>query len=128
MLFHPVEKRQFILSQFGKYFGFLIACTQFCRHLFNFGRNTGIICMFVKCFKQIQFGIFFNFNAQVIKLFNRCVACQEVQRSGTKADDFEFRQANQRTCNRKEFIDHISTFFCCAYRIFRNICLDVAQL
>ena len=31
-----------------------------------------------ECFEQIQFGVFFDFNAQVVELLNRSVASQEI--------------------------------------------------
>ena len=34
--------------------------------------------MVVEGFEQIQFGVFFDFNTQVVELLNRCVAGQEV--------------------------------------------------
>ncbi len=87
VLLDPVKQCQLVLSQFCEYFGFLVACAQFLFHLRNLRGNPLIAFMFVECFKQIQFGVLLDLNAQVVKLLDRCITCQEVQRSRSKADD-----------------------------------------
>ena len=89
MLFDPVKQRQFVLCQFGQNLRFIVACAKFCFHILHNIRDTGVALMFVECFKQIEFGIFFDLNTQVVKLFDRCVTSQEVKRTRSERNDLQ---------------------------------------
>ena len=87
VIFNPVQKSQFILSQFGKDFRLLVTCTKLFFHIGNDFRNSLVICMFVECLKQIKLRVLLNLNIDVVKLFNRSVTCKEVQWTRTEADN-----------------------------------------
>ena len=84
--------------------------------------------MLVEGLEKIQLGIFFDLNAQVIKLLNRCVTCQEVKGSGTKGNNLQIRQTNNCPGDRHKLVNHVSAFLGSTNGILRNICLDIAQL
>ena len=83
----PVLQCDLILRQLCQDLRLLIACAQLFFHFLYNSRNPFVSRMLIKCFKQIQLGIFLNLHAQVVKLLDRSVACQEIQRTGAEADD-----------------------------------------
>ena len=83
--------------------------------------------MFVECFKQVKLGVLFDFYAEVVQLFDRCVTCQEVGRTRSEADDFQVLNSYNCSCNRYEIFDHGCYVFCIANRVLRNVCVQVAQ-
>ena len=128
MVLDPVLQCNLILRQLCQDRRLLITGAQFFFHFFYNCRNPLVSCMLIKCLKQIQFRVLLNLHTQIVKLLDRSVACQEIQRTGTKADDLQAAQADDRSCNGTKFCDHIRTFFCCPDGIFRNICFHIAQL
>ena len=86
---NPVFQSQFVLSKFRKDFWFLVSFTKLCFHFFNDFRNSFIAFMFVECFEKIQFRVFFDFYAKIVKLFDRCITSKEVCRTWSKADDLK---------------------------------------
>ena len=45
--------------------------------------------MIIERLKKIQFRVLFNLNSKIVKLFDRCVACKEVCRTWSEADDLQ---------------------------------------
>ena len=78
MCLDPVKQSQFILGQFRQDFRLLVAFAQFLLHVCHNIRDSRVSLMLIKCFKQIQLGVFLNLHTQIVKLLDRCVACQEV--------------------------------------------------
>ena len=78
MCLYPVEQGQLILRKLFQNFRLFVALTQLFFHLFYLCRDSFIPGVLVECFEQIQFGVFFDFNAQVVELLNRSVASQEI--------------------------------------------------
>ena len=78
MCLYPVEQGQLILRKLFQNFRLFVALTQLFFHLFYLCRDSFIPSVLVERFEQIQFGVFFDFNAQVVELLNRCVASQEI--------------------------------------------------
>ena len=87
MSLYPVKQCQFILCQFLQNLGFLVACTKLLFHLFGHFRNTGISGMLIEGFEQIQLGVLLDLNTQIVQLFDRCVAGQEILRTRSKRND-----------------------------------------
>ena len=83
--------------------------------------------MFIERFKQIQFRVLFNLYADIVKLLDRCVAGQEVQRSRSEADDLQVIQSDHGSCDRLEFMDHVRTLLSGSHRILRDIGFHIAQ-
>lgn len=69
-----------------------------------------------------------NFNAQIVKLFDWGIACEEIHWSWSKADDLQILESDDCSCDWHKFMDHIGTFLSITHRILRNISLDIAQL
>ena len=82
--------------------GFLLPSPSSCFHILYHIRNSRIACMLVEGLEQIQLRVLFNLHAQVVQLLDRCVACQEVQRTRAKADDLQIRQTNDSACDRQQ--------------------------
>ena len=83
--------------------------------------------MLVEGLEQIQLRVLLDLYAKVVQLLDRCITCQEVQRTRAKADDLQILQTNDSACNRNELMNHICALCSGSYRILRNICMDVAQ-
>ena len=128
MAFHPVLQGQFILSKLAEHFRFLVAGAQLLLHIRHDFRNTGIAFMLQEGFIEIQFGVFFNLNAQVVQLLDRSVTCEEVHRSRAEGYDLQVLQRVYDSGDRQELMDHVRTFFRITDRIFRNIGLYIAKL
>ena len=128
MGFDPVKKSQLVLCQFRKNGRFVVSITQFLFHICNNCRDSLVSVMFVECFEQIQFGVFFDLHTQVEQLFDRCVTCHKILRTRTEGNDFQVFQSDNGSCNRNKFFDHLSYFFRCSYRIFRDVCFQVTKL
>ena len=43
--------------------------------------------MLVEALEQVKLGVLFDLHAKVVQLLDRCITCQEVQRTRTEADD-----------------------------------------
>ena len=84
--------------------------------------------MLIECFEQVKLGILLDLYTKVVQLLDRCITCQEVQRTRAKADDLQILQTNDSACNRNELMNHICALCSGSYRILRNICMDIAQL
>ena len=56
--------------------------------------------MFLERFEQVQLGVLLDLNTQIVQLFDRSVAGQEVQRTRTEADDLQVRQSDDSACDR----------------------------
>ena len=89
MLRHPVFERDLILRQLCQNFRLFIARTKLLFHLLHNRRNPFVPRMLVEGFKQIKLRVLLDLHAQVIELFDRCVACQKVQRTRAEAYDFQ---------------------------------------
>ena len=126
--FDPVKESQFILCQFWKNGWFVVSIPQFFFHICNHCRDSFVSVMFVECFEQIQFGVFFDLHTQVEQLFDRCITSHKVLRTRTESDNFQIFQTNNGSCNRNKLFHHLSDFFRCSYRIFRDICFQIAKL
>ena len=87
MISHPVFQSQLILCKFRKDLRLLVSCAKLLFHLFNDCRDSLITCMIVKCLEKIQLRILLDLYAKVVKLFDRCIACKEVCRTRSEADD-----------------------------------------
>ena len=83
--------------------------------------------MLIKCLEQIQLGVLFDLNTDIVELLDRCITCKEVERSRAEADDLQVVEAYDSSCDRFKLMDHISTFFSCAHRILRYVCFYIAQ-
>ena len=83
--------------------------------------------MVMKGLEQIQFGVFFDFHAQVVELLDRGIACEEVERPRSKCDDLKSGKSHDRAGNRHEFFDHVGTFLGRPHRVFRDIGPDIAE-
>ena len=127
--FDPVKKSNLVLSQFRKNFWFAVAITKFFCHICCNFCDTWITFMFLERFKQIQFGVLFDLDTQVVKLFDWCITCQEVIWTRTKADDLQVFYCHICTCDWQEVMDHICTVICISYRIFWDIVsANISQL
>ena len=125
--FNPVKKSKFVLSKFRKDFRLHVTSAKFFFHLFNLCRNTRVICMFVESFEQVKFGVFFDFNAKVVKLLNRSITSKEVEWSRTKADDLEIGKTNKSSSDWKELVKHISTLLSITYRILWDVSFNATE-
>ena len=63
--------------------------------------------MLLKCLKQIQLGLLFDLDAEIIQLLDRRVAGKEVRRSGTEGNDLQIGKAISDTGDRKKLVDPI---------------------
>ena len=83
--------------------------------------------MFFISDQQVKLGVFFNFNADIVKALDRSITCKEVLRTGTKGDNLKTGQTEYGSCDRNEVSDHISDFLSGADRILRNMSADLAH-
>ena len=86
---NPIKKSQLILCQLLKDLRLFVACAKFLLHICHNLRDSCIPCMLVKCLKQIQLRILFDFNAQIVQLLNWCVAGKEIKRSRSERNNLQ---------------------------------------
>ena len=125
MLLCPVEKRQLIGCQFFKHITALRV--HFLCHIFDNFRNSLVIDMFLIGFEQVQLRFLLDFNAEVVELLDRSVACQEICRPRSERDNLQIGKTDGYSCYRQEVVNHIRAFVRIANRIVRDIGLHVAK-
>ena len=87
--FGPVEESQFVLCHAGQEVRPGIAVfAEFFGHIGDDVGNARIVFMGLIRYEEVQFRVFFDFNAQVIERLNRSVAGEEVLRTRSEGDDF----------------------------------------
>ena len=84
--------------------------------------------MLVVSCEQVKLGVFLDLNAQVIQSCDRCIASQEVLRTGTEGYDLEISQTNDSLCDRDKLVYHISNFGSSTNRILGNVSSYASQL
>ena len=90
----PVKQSELKLRKLrNKVFPRIVAGKLFL-HIRNHFRNARIVFVLLHGYEQIQLRIFLNFNAEIKQLLNRRVAGEEVIRTRTKGNDFQFGKAN----------------------------------
>ena len=127
MLLRPVKERQLELCHPLKHFRIVLTLSHFGFHVLTDLWDPCISGMLFIAYEQVKFGVFFNFHAKLIKSFDRCITCEEVLRTRSESDDFQIFYANDRSCNRNEIRDHLRDILSSAYRIFRNISLEMSH-
>ena len=85
----PVKQGQLILCKLLQNLRLLVTGTQLCCHVRNHLGDAGIARMLVVGFEKIQLGVLLNLDPQIVKRLDGCVACQEVLRTRTEADDLQ---------------------------------------
>src|SRR5699024_2944403 len=84
--------------------------------------------MLIKCLEQIQLGVLFDLNANIVELLDRCITCEEVKRSRSEADDLQIIKTHDSSCDRLKLVDHICALFSSAHRILRYVRFHITQL
>ena len=77
---------------------------------------------------KVQFTVLFYFNADVIKAFDRSVACKEVLGTRAECNDLKVLEADDGSCNWNEFHYHGCNRLCVSHRIFRYIVGNLSQI
>ena len=128
VLLYPVEQGDLILCELRQNLGLHVALAELFFHVFDDLRDTRVALVLIERLKEVELGVFFNLNAEVVKRLNGRVAGEEVQRARAEADDLEALQADDRSCNRHELVNHVRALVSGADRVFRNVNLYIAQL
>ena len=128
MILYPVEHGDLILCELRQNLGLHVALAELFFHVFDDLRDTRVALVLIERLKEVELGVFFNLNTEVVKRLNGRVAGEEVQRTRAEADDLEALQADDRSCNRHELVNHVRALVSGADRVFRNVNLYIAQL
>ena len=51
----------------------MVACPQFCFHLFYLGGDSLVSIMLLEGFEQIQFGVLLDLYPQIVQLLDGCI-------------------------------------------------------
>ena len=128
MVAHPVLEGQLILRQTGQDAAELaFAVAGFCLHFGNLCRNARIVLVLVVRNKQIQLGMLFDGNTEVVKRLDGTVAGEKIVRTRSESKDFEPCQTDKRGRNGNKFTNLCSDFCCGAARIRRDVNALAAQ-
>ena len=57
--------------------------------------------MLVECLEQVKLRVLLDLYAEVVKLFDRCITCKEVQWTWTKADDLQVVKIGRASCRER---------------------------
>ena len=127
MLLSPVKKRKLELCHACAHLRIILAFAHLLSHVFAYSRDTGIVCMCLVSYKQVKFGVLFNFNAELIQSLDGSVAGEEVLRTRSESNNLKVLNTDDGASDRNEIADHLRDVISGTYRIFRNIALEVAH-
>ena len=78
-------------------------------------------------YEQVELGILFDLDADLIEAFNRSVAGEEVLGTRSKGNNLQALEAKNRAGNGNKLGNHLSHVVSGSYGIGRNPCLEVAH-
>ena len=94
MLLHPVEQRELVLCHARQQVRIRVAfLAELLRHVFRDFFDARVILVRTVRDEQVELGVFFDFDAEVVERRNRRVAGEKVLRTRAERDDFEALEA-----------------------------------
>ena len=127
MVLRPVQQRQLELRHARAQLRIELALAHLLGHILADSRDTRVIRVLLIGNQQIQLGILFDFNAQLVQALDRRIAGEEVLRTRTEGDDLEILQAQDGTRDRHKLSHLIGDLLGGAHRILRNVALEMTH-
>ena len=126
MSFRPVQQGQLKLCHPLQHVGVdLLAHLGF--HLVHNAGDAGVALVSIVRYQQVQLGVLFDLNAQLVQALDGGVAGEEVLGTGAEGDDLQVLQTNDAPGDGNELADHLCTINCGTDGVFGDVSLQVAH-